>query len=432
MIKKNLKVLLTILLIVIMTFALSSTFVQATDAVVTSETSTDTEATVNAESETTEESEIHNGDLYLFDNKVVMDKLVDGNVFIFGQEVEITGQVNGNLFVCANKITFDNCYIRYSVFACANSIYYNGACNDFYVASNDLEMTYDSYVIRDVKAAASNLTFRAAVGRDADLSFNKADFGEGENIPVVYGDLRYSAPTEATIPEGVITETGTTTYSNSATEDSSSTSVSEIIINFLVCIVTAIAVYLIIRAFIPKFSDKIDSEKLSAKKLLKGFGIGLASIVLFTIIFILLLISQIGLKLAFVLLAIFVLVCLISAPIFAIIVTNELKPVLKLDKKSIFILVLSLVSIILYGVTLIPVIGGIFSFILTPMAIGMLINMFIPHKELTDEEKTAIAEAKKQAKDDKEKLKAERAEQKAAKKQEKLELKEAKKNNKEL
>lgn len=417
MIKKNLKILLAILLIAIMSLTFSYSFVQATDAVATSETSTETAVETN----TVEEDNIHNGDLYLFDTKVVMDKLVDGNVFIFGQEVEITGQVNGNLFVCANKITFDNCYIRYSVFACANSIYYNGACNDFYVASNDLEMTYDSYVIRDVKAASTNMTFRAAVGRDADISFDSIDLGEGENIPVIYGNLRYSSPSEVTVPEGVITETGTVTYTNESEENSSSTSIYEVIINFLVCIVTAIIIYLIIKAFIPKLYEKIGNEKISIIKLLKSFVIGLATIVAVVIAFILLLISQIGLKLAFVLLAVFVLICLISAPVFAIIVTNALKQTLKLDKKSMFLLVLSLVSIILYGVTLIPAIGGIFSFILTPISIGMLVNLFIPHKELTDEEKA-----------EKEKIKAEKAELKAARKQEKLEAKEAKKNNKEL
>lgn len=423
MIRKNLKVLLTILLIVIMSLTFSSSLVQATDAVTTSETVTDTDTET-----TTEESEIHSGDLYLFDNKVVMDKLVDGNVFIFGQEVEITGQVNGNLFVCANKLTFNNCYVRYSIFACANSVYYNGACNDLYVmASNDLEMTYDSYVVRDLKALSSNMTFRAAIGRDADLNFNKADLGEGENIPVVYGNLRYIAPSEITIPEGVMTETGTVTYTNTASQETSTTSISEVLVNFLVCIVTVIVIYLLVKAFIPKFAEKIDNEKISPIRLLKNFGIGLVSIIAVIILFILLLITQVGIKLAFVLLVLFILLCLISVPVFAIVITNVLKPALKLDKKPMYFLVLSLVSIILYGITLIPVVGGIFSFLITPIAIGMLINMFIPHKELTPEEKAVIEEAKKQAKENKEKMKQEKAEIKAAKKQEKLESKKTEK-----
>ena len=200
MLKKNFKFLVAIFLIIATFFSYSVCFADnagdhaktmtisenAGDNVKATET---TENTVNEE-----EPEIYNGDLYLFDNNIVMDKLVDGNVFVFGNNVEVTGQVNGNLFVFANKLTFNNCYVRYSIFACANSVNYNGACNDLYVASSTLEMTYDSYVVRDVKAVSSDVIFKAAVGRDVDLSCGKVDFGEGENIPVIYGSLRYSAP----------------------------------------------------------------------------------------------------------------------------------------------------------------------------------------------------------------------------------------------
>jgi len=422
MIRKNQKILLAIFLVIAISFSMFLPLVKATDtAVKASETSETAQTTATTtETEVKDENEIHNGDLYLLGTKVVMDKLVDGNVFIFGNEVEITGQVNGNLFVCANKITFNSCYIRYSVFACANSVYYNGACNDFYViASDNLEMTYDSYVVRDVKANTSDMKFRAAVGRDADLIFNNIDLGEGENIPVVYGNLRYTAPSEVTIPEGVITETGTATYTNSQTQNTSNTSVIEILLNFLVCIITAIAIYALIKRFLPKFTEKLENENVSVIKILKAFGLGLATILITLIVFVLLLISQVGIKLGFILLLLFILLCLIAVPVFAIVITNILKPVLKLDKKSMFFLVLSLISIILYGLTIVPFAGGIFSLLITPISIGMLVNMFVPHKELTDEEKASIEEAKKLAKENKEKRKQEKAELKAAKKQEK-------------
>ena len=152
--KKFSKVLLTTLLLIVTVASMSFCF--ATDAQV-SNTTTDTSdaATETLQEEEIDEEDIYNGDLYLFDNHdIVMDKLVDGNVFIFGNNVEVTGQVNGNLFVFANKLNLNECYVRYSIFACAGSIYYNGACNDLYTASGNLEMTYDSYVIRDVKAVA--------------------------------------------------------------------------------------------------------------------------------------------------------------------------------------------------------------------------------------------------------------------------------------
>ena len=83
--------------------------------------------------------------------------------------------------------------------------------------------------------------------------------------------------------------------------------------------------------------------------MLKAFAIGLASIVAVTILSVLLLITQIGVKLAFIFILLFVLVCLIATPILAIVITDLLKPILKLDKKPLFYLVLCLVSIVLYG-----------------------------------------------------------------------------------
>lgn len=420
MIRKNLKLLLTIFIIVIMSFSVSS-LTQATDVKAISETAEATsiseETSENADETSTEE--IHNGDLYLFDTKVIMDKLVDGNVFIFGEEVEIIGQVNGNLFVCANKLTFNNCYVRYSIFACANSVYYNGACNDLYVASSDIEMTYDSYVVRDVKSLSSNIKFKAAVGRDADLSFTKIELGEGEDIPIVYGNLRYSAPSEITIPEGVITDNGSVTYTNSSELDNNTYSIADVLIGFITCIITVLVIYIVIEKFTPNFVKKISNSKLSITKILKLFGIGLLSLVIVSILSILLLLTSFGAKLAFILILLFIILCLLATPIFSIAITNVLKPVLKLDKKPSFYLALCLVSIILYGVTLIPFIGGLFSFLIAFISIGLLIDIAIPHKELTDDEKAIIEEKKKQAKEEKEKRKQEKLEAKEAKKREK-------------
>ena len=63
------------------------------------------------------------------------------------------------------------------------------------------------------------------------------------------------------------------------------------------------------------------------------------------------------------------------------------------------------------------------------IAVGTIINMYLPHKELTDEEKAILEDAKAQAKENKEKRKQEKLEAKEAKKQAKLEAKEAKKKD---
>ena len=156
---------------------------------------------------------------------------------------------------------------------------------------------------------------------------------------------------------------------------------------------------------------------------------GLLSMLVIVIFFILLAGTSVGAKLAIIALLLYIILWLISVPTLSIRITNLLKPVLKVEKTSMFYLILVLVSIILYGISLIPVVGGLSGFIITMIAIGSLINMYLPHKELTDEEKAIIEEAKAQAKEDKEKRKQEKLESKEAKKQAKLEAKEAKKKD---
>lgn len=418
--KKISKLLLTLLLIIVTISTFSVCFAE-----VDSNTASETKETATTEDTTSAENEIHNGDLYLFNNDVVMDKLVDGNVFIFGNNVEITGQINGNLFVFANNLKFNECYVRYSVFACAGSIYYNGACNDLYVASNKLEMTYDSYVVRDVKAVSSDVIFKAAVGRDVDLSCGTVNFGETGSAPIIYGNLRYSANSEATIPEGVMGGSGTSTYTKASESNKNVTeSAVDILVGFLTCVVTVLVIYAITKKFAPKFAKNLSNKKLSILQILKSFGLGLLAVILFTVLFVILLITSVGLKLAFILAFLFATICLISVPTLTIVITNVLKHAFKIEKTSMFYLLLVLVSIILYGVTLIPFVGTILSLIISFTSLGMLIDMFIPHKELSDEEKSAIEEAKMQAAANKARRKQEKLDAKKAQKKAKLETKE--------
>lgn len=422
MLKKFSKFLLSLLLIILTISSVSVCYAEVdgdkTKAVTTAETT----------EETPTEQEIHNGDLYLFDDDIVINQLVDGNVYVFGSNVEITSecQINGNLFIFANKVNFNSSYVAASTFICANSVYFNGTCyNNLYVLANKLDMTYDALVYRDLKVSASNVTLKSAIGRDVDLFCNTVDFGSEEDVPAIYGNLRYSANKEIEIPEGVISGEGSITYTNpSALEN---TSVTDILIGFATCIITVLVIYAISKKSTSKFAEKLCNKKLSVIGLLKAFGMGLASIIIVTLAFILLLASVVGAKLSIILILLYAIICIVAVPALSIIIANALKPVLKIEKTPMFYLILVLVSVVLYGITLIPFVGGLIGFIIKMIAIGLLIDIYIPHKELTDEEKAVIEEAKKQAKENKEKRKQEKLEAKEAKKKEKSEAKEAKK-----
>lgn len=411
MLKKYFKILAILLVVLTVISSFSLCFAdEETPAV---EATTSEGASNQENTEAKPEQEVHNGDLYLINPNVKMDKLVDGNVYIIGNNVEITGQVNGNLFILANSVKFDNSYIRYSIFVAAKDIYYNGACNDLYAATRKLEMTYESYVIRDVKAVSSETILKAAIGRDVDLETNSLNLGEENQTPIIYGNFRYSANEEKNIAEGIVE--GETTYKpNVSNEEKAKTLAQQIInivITFLAVVATAVIICLVLSKFTPNFVNNL-TNNISAGKIVKTCLKGLAVLVAGFILALLLLISEIGLKLAFIVIMLLVLIGLFATPIGAIYITNALKPVLKIEKTILYYVVLALVAIILQGITYIPFIGGIISIIVFLLGYGLIISVVWKNKELSEEEKKERI-AKKEA------AKALKEEKKAAKKENK-------------
>lgn len=435
---KNISKILLFLLITVVLFSFSVCHAEEVkEATITSAENVETTGESVEATAGQEDSRLHEGDLYLFDTDIVMDKLVDGNAYIFGNNVTITGQVNGNLFVCANTLKFDNnpdtpdykCYIRYSIFACANSVYYNAACNDLYVATNNLETTYDSYVIRDVKAAATNANFKAAVGRDLDLTCGKVVFGEGEDIPVVYGKLRYSSPTEAVIPEGMVEDVQTQVVYNriEEKEEKEATAFEDVLIRFLTFLATVIVVYTISKLCTPKYIDKIKNQKLSVLSILKYFGIGLLGSLIACIVFFILLFTVIGWKVSIIIVLLYILAIILSVPYFAVAVTGTIQRLMKNNNAAIFYLFLIIVSILFLVITYIPFVGGFISFIITFASLGMFFHSFLPHQVLP-EEKKEVEEVKEPVKELEEKVKQENIESVKKKQETQNESKEKSKN----
>lgn len=428
MLKKFSKFLLVSLLIFTLASNISTCF--ADDVVAISDTSesnpVETSETdeVSTTSTDTEENTTHYGDLYLCDNKVIIDNIVYGNVYVVANTVEITGQIEGNLFVLTNSLKLDSSVnqggvVGGSIYACANSIYYNGACTYLYAVCGNIEMTFNSYVLRDAKILSNTANIRAAIGRDMNISSGNIDFGEGEDIPLIYGNLTYSSSKDVKIPDGIVTGTVEKNVIQENSKTSFDYSISDIIIGLATVIITVIALYFILNKFTPSFIEKVASKKLSILNILKAFGIGLLSIIAIIFVSILLLVTGVGTKLGIILSLLFVVLCVVSVPILEIVIAKSLKSTLKLEKNSMFILVLCLVSIILYGVTLIPYAGAILNFIIKATAIGLIIYSFLPdEKGLTDEEMAR----KIKAKEEKEKRKQAKLEARKAKKTEKNEL----------
>lgn len=423
---KNFSKLLISLLIILIILSFSISF--ATEPVTILETENSTNTKVPSK------DIFHYGDLYLFGTDIVLDKIVYGSVFIIGNTVEITGQIENDLYVIANTLKIGDTNIKDSglvqgkIFACANSISFDGACSYLYTISKDINTGYYSFIRGNAKITSYNATIKSAIARDLNLLCTNVSFNEGNEFAAIYGNLNYASNKNIEIPEGIVNKD---INHKGFIATLHNYSLKNILINVISAIVTVLVLYIILNKFTPKFEEKLSIKKLSAINLLKAFGIGITSIILVTVVSVLLIIISIGTKLAIILMSLYITLVFFSIPALCITITKAIKTILNLEKKSMFILGLSLVSFILYGLTLIPFVGIILDFIIKITSIGLLLYTFLPQIKLI--EKTENSETKKKLKQDKEKIKQEKFEAKVAKKQAKLEAKELKKkDNKDL
>lgn len=346
------------------------------DVSLISENSTDQNAVEDETStEDSSEQEVYKDDLYLIDNNVVMDKLVDGNVYILANTVEITGQVNGNLYVCANNISFNGSYVRYSIYACANTIDFDAACNDLYVACNSMNVTYDSYIVRDIRAISKSMKFIGAVGRNAYITADSLSFGdeatddEQSKLALIYGNLNYISPSEITIPDGIVE--GDTTYTASSNVNSNSSisaTIYDYIISLAKCLLFTFAIFFLMLWLTPKFVDK--SSEFVSKKMAIGLGLGILSIIAAIIIFFLLTFSIIGSSVAMAFITSYILLVSFGFATVCIGLTSKFAKDAKLGKK---LGTLAITTIILWVLTKIPAIGTFIWFIITFAGTGYIL-----------------------------------------------------------
>lgn len=406
MLKKKTK----FIVILLAAFLMVSTFSFATDEGIMPISETSEEKTIEPretetstetnEAQTTEQSEIYNGDLYLFENDIVMDQLVDGNVFIFGNNVKITGKVNGCLFVCANNLTFDEeSYVIQSIYACANTIKFNGIVQvDLYASCRQLDMSSDSFVGRDLRVGADTLNFSSGVGRNAFVYVNNFNF-MAESDPIIYGDLTYTASRELSLSQELVQ--GNISYKPDMENEESS--IGEVILDkvFELCSsLLYVAVVLVLAILLaPKFIEKASSY-VTTQAICKSFGIGLLATIIAVVVSLVLLFSVIGIPVSFAIVALLVLLISIATAVTSICITYKLKEKFAYSKNYLTYLTLAGVVIVIWALKLIPYVGWIISFVVKMIGLGVIVYYLLTKNKSNKEETVKKEKKEKPSKKD--------------------------------
>ena len=387
MLKNKTKIIAFLLVLIL---AITSSFVYAdnetsseNDIALISDTSetkpveTNVENTVST-NETSKDS-YKNSDVYLMGDNVTIDYVVDGNLFVMADTVTINSKIGGDAFIMAKTINVgDQAYIFSNLFAMANSIDIKGVVYDVYALAQNFTVS-NGYIYRDAKLCCNTININGVIGRNAFVSCSNINFNTDENDKgIIYGDLTYSTPSELSFDKNIVN--GNVTYKSPKV--SPEKSVREIVASYIsdlgAFLAFVIIIWLVCLWLAPKFLN--DTNKFVGKKTLNVLGTGLLTLIVLPIACIILLLLQLTAGISLLTVAIYILALIVAKSIFTIVANNYLCSKLNINKNTGIFGMLIVSGVIVWVISELPYVGGIVSFIISVLGLGVLVSAILPKK----------------------------------------------------
>lgn len=331
------------------------------------------------DNETLKEDTYKKSDVYLTGDNVTIDYIVDGNLFVCADTVTINSQIGGDAFILAkNLIINEEAYIFSNLFAISNSIEIKGVIYDVYALSENLTVS-GGYIYRDIKVSCNTLNINGTIGRNAFVNCSNINFNTDQSTKgIIYGNLEYTSNSELSIPENVVN--GKVTYTQISA--SSEMPIQSIIANYILdlgsFLVFVLIIWLICLWLAPKFLN--NTNNYVGKKTLGIFGFGLLTAIIIPIACIILIFLQLTSGFSLLLLALYILALIISRSLFTITANNYLCSKLNINKTLGIFGMLIVSGIVIWGLSQIPYIGILISFITTILGLGILVASILPKK----------------------------------------------------
>lgn len=402
MLKKKFKVI-TLLTIIILSFivpivrAENESTDQATQNSQTDEQVKESEITSDDTTENIDQSinytNMKKEDVYIIDDDVTLDYIVDGNLFIIANNVTINSQIGGDAFIIAKNINIEKQgYIFSNLFACTNDLTISGVVYDLFATAQDI--TINGYIYRDIRVSTNNLNINGMIGRNAFVSVNDIKFPETSseegstitNRAIINGNLNYFSPHEISIPTKELVG-GDINFNSMAKYDSNI--VQKYILSFGKFTITVIIIWLLCLWLAPKFLN--NTNELLSKKLLRVIAYGILTPIVIAIAFITLLLLGITSKVALLGLGLLLLLIAIGSSIFVIAINRILCGKLKIEKTLQTLGMLIISSTVAWLLTIIPYVGIFLNLIFSILGLGIVIANIIPTRKKVDSRKNQEA-----------------------------------------
>ena len=337
-----------------------------------------TSSFVYADNETSKDS-YKNSDVYLMGDNVIIDYVVDGNLFVMADTVTINSKIGGDAFIMAKTINVgDQAYIFSNLFAMADSIDIKGVVYDVYALAQNFTVS-NGYIYRDAKLCCNTININGTIGRNAFVSCSNINFNTDKNDKgIIYGDLTYSTPSELSFDKNIVN--GNVTYK--APKVSPEKSVREIVAIYIsdlgAFLAFVIIIWLVCLWLAPKFLN--DTNKFVGKKTLNVLGTGLLTLIAVPIACIILLLLQLTAGISLLTVALYILALIVAKSIFTIVTNNYLCSKLNINNNTGIFGMLIVSGVIVWVISELPYVGGIVSFIISVLGLGVLVSAILPKK----------------------------------------------------
>ena len=312
------------------------------------------------------------GDAYVFGGQVSVDGKVERDLIVFGGEVKISGEVGQDLRVFGGQVSVSG-DIKGSVTAVGgmvNILDSSKIAGSIVSAGGDVSIS--APVGGNIRAAAGSLTLDSDIGGDVEAGVGQFKVGQDTKVT---GNLNYWSDQEASIDPAAIV-TGETNFNQLPKEFKEVPNKVDFQKNlarvkttgkFISALALLLIGFLSIKLF-PKHLD--NTSNMITKNPWRSLGVGFAVLVLIPVTVVVLLITVVGIPLAFITLA-FYFVALYFSKVYVVLWLGK-----KILAKSGKYLAFTVGLIVYIVVTLLPGIGGLIGFFVLLFGLGALVTEF--------------------------------------------------------
>ena len=322
-------------------------------------------------------------DLFQAGDKVIINKPIDGTAFIAGNEVKVDETIEGISFVAGNSVKINA--IEEYIFAAGNDIVLTNDVNkDLFLAGASVEIK-ESNLKRDAYIAAEKIDINSTVDRNIYLYGTKVELNGTYNgnilvaaneitineNTVINGTLKYN---EDAIIKGLNNSIKTKTYVNLEHKITIKDTIINIISSYIHIIVLAIVLIFISEKIFKKVLEQ--TKDLTVKDTFITCGKGFLILIGVPIIAMMLLFSGLFISVGVIGAIIYGILVYISKIFTAYILASKLdNKYFKKNMNSYLLVIIGLLVILLLG--LIPIIGGLVTFISVIFGLGTIGNLII-------------------------------------------------------